>query len=234
MESLESKDWELVHRSLDAQGYAVIKQVLTETECCELIDLYQKELLFRSTINMKRYRFGQGEYKYFRYPLPPLIAALRKEFYKPLKSIANEWMTRLGIEHRYPDEHAQFITWCHSKSQESPTPLILRYEAGGFNTLHQDMYGDVYFPLQVVLMLTQRGEDYEGGELAFVEQLPRAQSRVEVVTPGLGDAVIFTTNFRPVKGSRGYYRARIKHGISPVKSGLRYALGIIFHDAALN
>jgi hypothetical protein len=173
-----------------------------------------------------------GEYKYFSYPLPILVRSLRERFYTPLVPVANEWMERLGIENRYPGELNEFLSTCHSKSQMRPTPLVLRYESGGYNTLHQDIYGEIFFPFQVVFMLTQPGRDYEGGELVFVEQLPRAQSRAEVVIPQLGDAVIFTTNFRPVKGSRGYYRASMKHGVSPVKRGVRYTMGIIFHDAS--
>lgn len=232
MENIENTDWNKIYEALDDHGYAVIPRILTETECREMINLYENEKLFRSTINMQRHRFGKGEYKYFNYPLPPLIDSLRQKLYKPLVTIANDWMVRLSIEQPFPDEHQSFISLCHTHHQARPTPLILRYETGGYNTLHQDIYGEVYFPLQIVLMLTERGKDYEGGELVFVEQLPRAQSRAEVIAPGLGDAVIFTTNFRPVRGSRGYYRAKIKHGISPVKSGLRFALGIIFHDAA--
>jgi hypothetical protein len=157
---------------------------------------------------------------------------LRREFYGPLVTIANDWMSRLKVDFEYPGNHADFITSCHSKGQVRPTPLILKYEEGGFNTLHQDLYGEIFFPFQVVLMLSQRQVEYLGGELVFVEQLPRAQSKAEVVCPDQGEAVIFTTHFRPVKGTKGFYRSRMKHGISPLKSGTRYAVGIIFHDAA--
>jgi hypothetical protein len=187
--------------------------------------------MYRSVINMQRYRFGKGEYKYFSYPLPPSIQKLRESFYKPLVPIANSWMQQLNVDVSYPKSHAELISLCHTKKQVRPTPLILKYETDGFNTLHQDLYGDVYFPFQVVFVLTQSGKDHEGGELVFVEQLPRAQSKAEVISPDQGDAIIFTTNFRPVKGSRGYYRAKMKHGVSPLKSGTRFALGIIFHDA---
>lgn len=181
---------------------------------------------------MKRYRFGEGEYKYFNYPLPSLIQTLREQFYRPLSGIANEWMEKLSISKQFPETHAELIIQCQLQAQKRPTPLILHYTAGGFNTLHQDLYGEVYFPFQIVFVLTQHGHDHEGGELVLVEQVPRAQSKAEVIKPNQGDALIFTTNFRPVKGARGYYRANMKHGVSEVKSGERFALGIIFHDAA--
>jgi uncharacterized protein len=232
MEKIKITDWTKVRESLDGCGFASVKGVLTREACVGLIDHYSDEKLFRSTINMERYRFGRGEYKYFSYPLPHLIQSLRKDFYKPLVPIANDWMQRLGIDVAYPEDLAEFLSVCHAKDQIRPTPLMLRYEAGGYNTLHQDIYGEVYFPFQVVFMLSEPAKDYDGGELVFVEQLPRAQSRAEVVKPGLGDAVIFTTNFRPVRGSKGYYRARMKHGVSPVKEGMRYTMGLIFHDAS--
>jgi hypothetical protein len=181
---------------------------------------------------MKRYRFGQGEYKYFSYPLPPAIQTLREQLYTPLATLANQWMDRLSMKDRFPMTHPELLEACQAEGQNRPTPLLLRYETGGFNTLHQDLYGAVYFPFQVVFVLSEAGKDYEGGEFVLIEQLPRAQSRAEVIHIAKGDALIFTTNFRPVKGSRGYYRARMKHGISPLRSGTRYALGIIFHDAA--
>jgi hypothetical protein len=180
---------------------------------------------------MERYRFGKGEYKYYAYPLPPLISRIRTDFYAPLSKLANTWMNQLGVAVTYPEYHAPFIAQCHNAGQLRPTPLILKYEAGGYNTLHQDLYGEIYFPFQVVILLTEPGRDHEGGELVFVEQLPRAQSKATVVTPQQGDAVIFTTHFRPVQGARGWYRARMKHGVSTVTSGTRHACGIIFHDA---
>lgn len=179
---------------------------------------------------MKRYRFGEGQYRYFSYPLPNTIQKIRTSLYEPLAVIANEWNQNLGIDIRYPKTHAEFIEVCQRNNQLRPTPLILRYGAGGYNTLHQDLYGDIYFPFQVVFMLTQKGIDHEGGEFVLTEQVPRAQSIARVVTADKGDAVIFTTNFRPVNGSRGYYRAKLKHGVSEVLSGHRYAMGIIFHD----
>ncbi|MEX1241333.1 MAG: 2OG-Fe(II) oxygenase [Cyclobacteriaceae bacterium] len=232
MERKISVDWDQARASLDSRGFVRIPSVLPEKQCLDICDLYQEETLFRSTINMQRYRFGMGEYKYFGYPLPALIQSLREEFFEPLVPLANEWMNRLGVDTRYPSRLPEFLSLCHSKGQKRPTPLVLRYEGGGYNTLHQDIYGEIFFPFQVVFILTQPGRDYEGGELVFVEQLPRAQSRAEVVIPQQGDAVIFTTNFRPVKGSKGYYRAKMKHGVSPVKQGLRYTMGIIFHDAS--
>jgi len=181
---------------------------------------------------MQRYRFGQGEYKYFNYPLPPTIQSLREILYSPLAAIANQWMEKLESAVQFPEKHDDFVRECKTKSQSRPTPLILRYESGGFNTLHQDMYGEIYFPFQVVFVLTQAGLDHEGGEFVLTEQIPRAQSKVEVLQPNQGDAVIFTTNFRPIKGAKGYYRAKMKHGVSEIKKGVRYSLGIIFHDAA--
>ena len=181
---------------------------------------------------MQQYRFGKGVYKYFKYPLPPVLQQLRESFYSPLVSLANEWMNRLGITTTFPQRHEELIRQCITKGQSRPTPLILCYEAGGFNTLHQDLYGEIYFPFQIVFVLSQQGRDFEGGEFVMTEQVPRAQSKARVITPNRGDAVVFTTNFRPVKGSRGYYKATVKHGISEVTSGQRYAVGIIFHDAA--
>jgi uncharacterized protein len=227
----EEINWNTVSGSLNEKGFAHLSDILSPEECKQLKSLYGKEDIFRSVINMQRYRFGKGEYKYFSYPLPKILQTTRERFYEKLVPVANDWMQKLGIAINYPSKHNEFIDECHSKKQLRPTPLILRYEAGGFNTLHQDLYGDVYFPFQVVFVLTQPGTDHTGGELVFVEQLPRAQSRAEVISPQKGDAIIFTTNFRPVLGTRGYYRAKMKHGVSPLKSGVRFALGIIFHDA---
>lgn len=232
MKDITTMNWEDHFKELNNKGYVHIPGVLSPQECLHLQGFYNDAPLFRSVINMQRYRFGKGEYKYFNYPLPPLIQALREKFYQPLAGIANTWMQQLNIDEVYPADHAALIGHCHAKKQVRPTPLILRYQAEGFNTLHQDLYGEVYFPFQVVFVLTQKGKDHEGGELVFVEQLPRAQSRAEVISPDQGDAVIFTTNFRPVQGSRGFYRAKMKHGVSPLRSGTRYALGVIFHDAA--
>lgn len=225
-------DWSLIKNSLDERGFARVSRVLTRPDCLGLQSMYGDPALYRSVIRMERYRFGRGGYKYFSYPLPGMVQEIREKFYAPLSEVANGWMERLGIDVRFPAEHAQFIGRCHEKDQRRPTPLILRYEQGGYNTLHQDLYGEVYFPFQVVFALGQEGDDYEGGEFVLVEQVPRAQSRAEVLRLDQGDALIFTTNFRPVKGTRGFYRASMKHGISEVKKGVRFALGIIFHDAA--
>lgn len=232
MKTIIGDQWHDVRADLDAHGFTRMGPVLDPDECEAIIERYGDDKSFRSTIDMKRYRFGLGEYKYFSYPLPPLIQSLREKFYAPLVPLANDWMDRLGTGVHYPPALHEFLALCHSKKQERPTPLVLRYEKGGFNTLHQDIYGEVFFPFQVVFMLTQPGRDFVGGELVFVEQVPRAQSRAEVVAPQQGDAVIFTTNFRPVKGSRGYYRVRMKHGVSPLKNGKRFTMGLIFHDAS--
>lgn len=232
MKAVDLLPWEGIYSSLNTKGYALLPGMLSPAECTQLTDSYDVPGLYRNTIEMQRYRFGQGEYKYFAYPLPPLIQSLREQLYTPLSSLANQWNRSLSIDMDYPREHSQFIEICHQKNQVRPTPLILRYEAGGYNTLHQDLYGEIYFPFQVVFVLTQDGRDHEGGELVLTEQVPRAQSKAEVIKPNQSDAVIITTNFRPVKGTKGYYRAKVKHGISEVTSGVRYALGIIFHDAA--
>lgn len=231
MEAINDMNWHLIHKDLSEKGFSILPNVLSKMECEHIQSFYDDSALYRSTINMARYRFGQGEYKYFNYPLPPKIQALREEFYHPLSSLANDWNTQLGINDSFPETHHELIDICRQKNQSRPTPLILRYEKGGFNTLHQDLYGDVYFPFQVLFVLSQYGIDFEGGEFVMTEQMPRAQSKAHVLTPNQGDAVILTTNYRPVKGTRGYFRTKMKHGISEVKSGVRYALGIIFHDA---
>jgi uncharacterized protein len=231
MIELDTFDWESNHRSLDEKGYARLKSLLTPDECKSLSDAYNEERLYRSTIKMERYRFGRGEYKYFAYPLPMIVQKLRQQFYFKLQPIADRWMAALNIDVQYPNDYQEFLAMCSKHDQNRPTPLILHYTKDGFNTLHQDLYGEVYFPFQVVIVLTQTGRDHGGGELVFVEQVPRAQSRAEVINPQQGEAIIFTTNFRPAKGSKGFYRTKMKHGVSPVTAGERYALGIIFHDA---
>lgn len=231
MRNADGINWLDIKESLSEKGFALIPEALSKKDCSELTNLYPKQELYRNVINMQRYRFGQGEYKYFSYPLPQLIQQLREQFYVPLANLGNEWASLLGNETTYPETHPDFIALCHKHKQNRPTPLILYYQTGGFNTLHQDLYGEIYFPFQVVFVLSQRGIDYEGGELVMTEQLPRAQSKANVIVPNQGDALIFTTNFRPVKGTRGYYKSKMKHGVSELKSGERYALGIIFHDA---
>jgi hypothetical protein len=232
MKDIQTMDWQTITDNLNQKGYTVIENVLSTPECNHLAGLYTDEYLYRSIINMERYRFGLGQYKYFNYPLPPTIQVLRELLYAPLATIANEWMKKLETTIQFPENHGDFVKECQAKSQSRPTPLILRYERGGFNTLHQDMYGEVYFPFQVVFVLTQPGTDHEGGEFVLTEQVPRAQSKVEVLQPNQGDAIIFTTNYRPIKGIKGYYKAKMKHGVSEIRKGIRYSLGIIFHDAA--
>lgn len=217
--------------SLDENGYAIVKGILSRRDCHDLRAMYPDDALYRNTINMERYRFGKGEYKYFAYPLPDIISRLRESFYTSLYPVANTWMEKLGRPERYPERHGELLGRCRQNGQTRPTPLILRYEQGGYNTLHQDLYGDVYFPFQVVFMLSEPGVEFTGGEFVMTEQVPRAQSRARVLQLAQGDALIFTTNFRPVSGSRGFYRTAVKHGIGEVTSGERYALGIIFHDA---
>jgi hypothetical protein len=224
-------DWLPIYQSLNEKGYAIIRSFFSSEECNYFADRYSQPELYRSVIDMQRYRFGKGQYKYFAYPLPDQLQTIRTSLYEPLAVIANQWMAHLAIDNKFPQLHHELIQQCASKNQLRPTPLILHYENGGFNTLHQDLYGDVYFPLQVVFPLSQQGIDFEGGEFVLIEQLPRAQSKAEVVSINKGDALIFTTNFRPIKGTKGFYRAKMKHGVSPLRSGERYALGIIFHDA---
>ncbi len=231
MKDLINMDWTAVVSCLNTTGHAIIPKVLSPEECRHVSGFYDDQHLYRTVINMRRYRFGEGEYKYFRYPLPPTIQALREMLYSPLAVVANDWMRKLEIKTRFPLSHSDLIQQCQQKQQSRPTPLILRYERGGFNTMHQDLYGEVYFPFQVVFVLSQEGQDHEGGEFVLTEQVPRAQSKAQVLHLNQGDALIFTTNFRPVQGQRGYYRAKMKHGVSEIKRGTRYSLGIIFHDA---
>jgi uncharacterized protein len=231
-ERIEALDWRAAEESLGARGYAISDTVLTPSECAELISLYHDEKRFRSHILMERYRFGIGDYKYFDNPLPEAVMDLRMAAYPFLARIANRWAEAMGrTEEEYPLEHEAFLKMCHKAGQTRPTPLLLHYEAGGYNCLHQDIYGDVAFPMQMVFMLGQAGRDWVGGEFVLVEQQPRAQSRAEVVPANQGQAIIFTTRYRPVKGTRGYYRVNLRHGVSRVQSGTRYTLGIIFHDA---
>jgi uncharacterized protein len=228
---VDSQPWEELGDQLDARGFAVTRPLLTESECAELSDLFESGR-FRSTIDMARYRFGDGRYRYFDHPLPEPIGELRTTFYRHLAPIANRWSALLGgDEHAFPLEHEELLERCRAAGQERPTPLILRYGPGDWNALHQDLYGDVFFPFQAVTVLDERGEDYEGGELVLLEQRPRAQSRAHVVTPPRGAFMIFPTNHRPQQGKRGYHKVGLRHGVSTVTSGRRTALGIIFHDA---
>ncbi|HTH57552.1 MAG TPA: 2OG-Fe(II) oxygenase [Cyclobacteriaceae bacterium] len=230
MKDLHSVDWHHVRTSLNEKGFCQVDALCSAAECKALTDLYHQPI-FRSVINMQRYRFGRGEYKYFNYPLPGILQILRENFYPYLAEVANTWSSVLGGSAKYPNTLSEFTAICHAQDQKRPTPLILHYGPGGYNTLHQDLYGEVYFPFQVVIVLSQPGKDFDGGEFVMTEQLPRAQSKANVLAPKQGDAVIFTTNFRPVQGAKGYYKAKMRHGVSEISSGERYALGMIFHDA---
>jgi hypothetical protein len=229
---LEQLDWQMIAQQLWDFGYAKTPPVLQPEECRELIALYTDKSRFRSRIDMARYRFGEGEYQYFAEPLPALVQDLRHDAYPPLAGIANRWMEALGASERYPLDLSGLLARCRAQGQTKPTPLLLRYETGGYNCLHQDIYGDVVFPLQLTCFLSQQGSEYTGGEFLLLEQRPRAQSRGEVVTPAQGEILVFATRYRPVAGARGYYRVNMRHGVSRVKSGVRYTLGIIFHNAA--
>lgn len=225
--NLLAQNWQTITKELHDNGFVVVKKVLDSHECHAFIADYNTSNRYRKTIHMERYRFGKGEYKYFQYPLPDLITTLRETVYAKIAPVANQWMQELHIDQHFPSTHAEMINLCRTHGQEKPTVLILKYGEGGFNTLHQDLYGDIYFPMQMVFMLD---EDYTGGEFVITEQIPRAQSKANVLTPGRGDMLIFTTNFRPVKGSKGYHRVNMKHGVSTVHHGNRHSLGIIFHD----
>jgi len=231
-ERVDAMDWAAAEHFLSERGYAITAPILTGEECAKLVALYKDENRFRSHIIMERYRFGIGDYKYFDNPLPETVLSLRTAAYPHLAGIANHWAEALGETNApYPLEHAAFLKICHKAGQKKPTPLMLHYEAGGYNCLHQDLYGEVSFPLQLVLLLGQAGRDWEGGEFILVEQQPRAQSKAEVVSGNQGQAIIFTTRYRPVKGARGFYRVNLRHGVSRVHRGTRNTLGIIFHDA---
>jgi uncharacterized protein len=230
-ERIDALDWEALGTQLDERGFAVTEEVLDEGERAELAALFDAGR-FRSTVDMARHRFGDGRYRYFDHPLPSPIGELRAAFYDRLAPIANEWAERLGEEERYPAAHAELLERCAAAGQERPTPLILRYGEGDWNALHQDLYGEVFFPFQVLTILSRRGVDFEGGEFVLLEQRPRAQSRAHVLTPPPGAFVIFPTHHRPGAGKRGWHRAGMRHGVSTVTGGSRTALGIIFHDAA--
>jgi len=230
-ERLERLDWDAIGRALDERGHATTPALLTPGECAQLGGLFGDDRRFRSTIDMARYRFGVGRYRYFAAPLPPIVAALRTHAYRHLAPIANRWTSELGAEERYPAELPAFLAHCAGHGQSRPTPLLLHYTAGGYNCLHQDLYGAVAFPFQMTFLLSRPGVDFTGGEILLVEQRPRAQSRGEVIVLGLGQAVVFPTRWRPVAGARGHYRATLRHGVSRLRSGERTTLGVIFHDA---
>ena len=230
-ERLAAIDWRPIGEELDGYGSAILPAILSAEECESLAALYPTDPLFRSRIVMARHGFGRGEYKYFAYPLPELVGELRSSLYPPLAEIANRWSEALGGEVRYPDEHAAFLERCHRAGQTRPTPLLLQYGEGDYNCLHQDLYGEHVFPLQVAFLLSAPGRDFTGGEFVLTEQRPRMQSRAEVVGLRQGDGVIFPVHHRPVRGTRGLYRVNMRHGVSRLRSGRRHAIGIIFHDA---
>jgi hypothetical protein len=232
LERVARLDWARIEHDLDARGYALTGKILDPSECDELIALYPERERFRSRIVMERLRYGIGEYKYFARPMPAMVEQLRIAMYPRLSLTANRWARMLREDTSYPRSLASFLKVCREHGQIKPTPLILRYESGGYNCLHQDLYGDVAFPLQFTCALSRRGRDFEGGELLLVEQHPRAQSRGEAIALDMSEGIIFANRYRPVVGMRGYYRANMRHGVSTITSGTRYALGVIFHDAA--
>jgi uncharacterized protein len=228
---LETIDWAQAESDLDAQGCAVLKQLLAPDQCRALARLYADNTRFRNRIVMSRHGFGRGEYKYFCYPLPDLIAELRPLLYARLVDVANRWNAAMGIDIRYPARHDAFLKRCHDAGQTRPTPLLLQYGAGDYNCLHQDLYGEHVFPLQVAILLSEPGRDFAGGEFVLTEQRPRMQSRAEVVALVQGDAVAFAVHHRPVRGTRGSYRVSLRHGVSRLRAGQRHTIGVIFHDA---
>lgn len=230
-DTLHQLDWAKISSALNNNGFACVPGLIGANQCEELIRGYPAANAYRKTVVMERYRFGLGEYKYYNYPLPPMVQSLRENIYPYLVPVANQWMSLLNIETEFPSTHESLQAQCHAHEQSKLTPLILKYGIGGFNTLHQDLYGDVYFPLQAAICLNKPGADYAGGEFVMTQQIPRAQSKVSVLNPQQGDMIIFTTNFRPIKGAQGYYRANMRHGVSEVTRGTRHTLGIIFHDA---
>jgi hypothetical protein len=235
MENIEEKiadiDWQqTVTEEMNEKGYALVSRFLSVQSCDELIGKYDNSNLYRKTITMERHSFGLGEYKYFKYPLPDLIQTVRRAIYPKLAPVANVWMRMLNVERQFPDKFDELQRLCHDNNQTKPTVLILKYGKGGHNTLHQDLYGDIFFPFQLVFFLNEPDDDYTGGEFVLTQQTPRAQTKPIVLRPHKGDMLIITTNFRPIKGSKGYYRAQMKHGVIEVHVGERHSLGIIFHD----
>ncbi|HEY4305449.1 MAG TPA: 2OG-Fe(II) oxygenase [Gemmatimonadaceae bacterium] len=228
---IRALDWPRVTRDLNERGCAVLPGVLARDECRDIAAMFDQKELFRSTVIMARHGFGRGQYRYWTYPLPQLVNDLRVELYSPLAAIANGWNESMKIETRYPETHEEYIDVCHQAGQTRPTPLLLSYNEGDWNALHQDLYGANVFPMQVAFLLSQPGEDFTGGEFVLVEQRPRMQSRAEVVELRQGDAVIFAVSHRPVQGAKGTYRVNLRHGVSRIRSGHRTTMGIIFHDA---
>jgi hypothetical protein len=229
-QTIGALDWAQLEADLDADGWAIVPGALTPAECVTLSGLYEREEAFRSRVVMARHGFGRGEYKYFSYPLPPAVAHLRTLLYPPLSRVANRWNEAMGIAVRFPPDHRSFIERCHRAGQTKPTPLLLTYAKGDYNCLHQDVYGEHLFPLQVAFLLSEPGRDFEGGEFVLTEQRPRMQSRAHVVPLRQGDGVIFPVRHRPAQGTRGHYRVTLRHGVSRIRSGHRRTLGIIFHD----
>jgi hypothetical protein len=230
-ERVAALDWERITQDLDTHGCATVSALLAPSECVALAETYASDTAFRSRVVMARHGFGRGEYKYFAHPLPDTVSTLRAELYPRLAPIANRWNETMNLDVRYPDAHADFLTRCHEAGQTRPTPLLLQYGEGDYNCLHQDLYGEHVFPLQVAFLLSTPGQDFTGGEFVLTEQRPRMQSRAEVVPLSQGDGVIFPVHHRPVKGTRGYYRVNLRHGVSRLRSGQRHTLGVIFHDA---
>ena len=228
---IEGLQWRAIAAELDRHGCAVLPGILSRDECLAIAASYDDDSLFRSRVVMSRHGFGRGEYRYFAYPLPPIVAELRSALYPRLAAIANDWHAALGVDARFPATHEDYLALCHGSGQIKPTPLLLRYVEGDFNCLHQDVYGDLVFPLQVAFLLSEPGRDFTGGEFVLTEQRPRMQSRAEVVSLSQGAGVIFPVHHRPVRGTRGIYRVNMRHGVSRVRSGHRHTLGVIFHDA---
>lgn len=231
LHKIEQADWRGIAERMHQHGHAILPGLLSEEQCELLKAAYNNSEAYRKTVVMERYRFGLGEYKYFNYPLPDIIQQIRTNIYPNLAPIANAWFKALKIDTDFPLKHEELLQQCHQNGQQKATVLILKYGQGGFNTLHQDLYGDIYFPIQIVVMLNQPEEDFTGGEFVLTQQVPRAQSKAIVVKPRKGDVLIFTTNFKPEKSTKGYYRVNMKHGVSEVTTGERHTLGIIFHDA---
>jgi uncharacterized protein len=229
---VEAIDWPAASAALDAQGWAILPALMSAPECDATVDLYRDDKGFRSQVIMARHGYGRGEYKYFAYPLPALVENLRTTLYPRLAPIANRWHQAMGIDVRFPPDHAAFIDRCHAAGQTRPTPLLLQYGKDDYNCLHQDLYGEHVFPLQVAILLSEPGQHFEGGEFVLTEQRPRMQTRAEVVPLQQGDAVVFAVNSRPVNGARGSHRVKLRHGVSKLRAGHRHTLGIIFHDAA--
>jgi hypothetical protein len=226
-----SYDWGALSADLNAQGYTVMPKLLSPAECTQLAAMYPQEKHFRSHVHMARHGFGKGEYRYFKYPLPDLVGGFRTALYPYLATVADAWNARMNIDLRYPAQHAQFLKACHDGGQQRPTPLLLQYVEGDYNCLHQDLYGELAFPIQLTILLSSPGKDFTGGEFVLTEQRPRMQSRAQVVPLEQGDAVVFAVHNRPVTGSKGNYRVNLRHGVSRLRSGMRHTIGIIFHDA---